>query len=118
MVQREGSTNYSSSADRVIEALNVVLSEKRRGYSYVNVVPNYASSEISVQIKPRWWPLMLTTPMTVTWKPEGSGTQVTARTTSQAYITADVANFYRGYIQDLFEALNRRLRDGAAIKWS
>jgi hypothetical protein len=81
------------------------LGEKRAKYSYVKINISEDGSEINVRIKPKLWPLILSTKSCIKLCGGDANCSVEISICSQWYILGDCFNYYTGYIKDLFDKL-------------
>jgi hypothetical protein len=109
-VIRENSEEFDSTLPSVVDALEHMLSVGQGSYTYKHTESEIDPTRFKTVVTPKLWPLLLTTRMTISVESrQPAVTVVSVRTQSQWYIFGDIANFYRGYIHDLFESLQRSL---------
>ena len=109
-VIREKSEKFNSTLPSVVDALEHILRVGQGTYKYEHTESESDPTRFKTVVTPKLWPLLLTTRMTISIESrQPAVTIVSVRTQSQRYIFGDTANFYRGYIHDFFESLQRSL---------
>ena len=107
-VIRQQSESFECSNDHVIPFIAKVLNGGQSRYSYVNTVID-GTGKVLTQIKPIWWPLLLSTRLEIQIEGDNTRSRVTVATRSQRFIFGDAFNFYRTYIQDLMNSLKKEI---------
>jgi hypothetical protein len=105
-VRRQDIKSFAVSKEQMKVRVLRVLGEKCAKYSYVNINVSEDGSEINVRIKPKLWPLILSTKIFIKLCGEDTNCSVEISTCSQWYISGDCFNCYTGYIKDLFDKLD------------
>ena len=108
-VRRTTAEQYPASKEEVFLALRVVLAGSQDGYRYVETSFFESAGGVSCRVRPKLWPLMMSTALTVQVDEDADGSLVTVETCSQFFIIADVFNFYNKYITDLLFSLGEEL---------
>lgn len=109
-VIREKSEEFESTSRTVVEALEHILRVGQGRYEYQRTEFENGSTRFKTVVTPKRWPPLLSTQMIISIESlEPSVTVVSVRTQSQWYIFGDIADFYGGYIRDVFESLQRSL---------
>ena len=106
-VQRKTSIVVKLTAPDASRIVEQVFSNGQQGYSYVDTVFNDARTSATTTIRPKWWPLLLSTQFSVDIEQRDDGeSTLTARTKSQPFLFGDVFNFYGGYVNDFFSSVH------------
>ncbi len=111
-VERHDTRDFDAELPRVVSALREVLSEGQSWHRYTELQET-DGGVFEARIRPLFWPLVLSTGITITLHDKGSRTTVALETRSQWYIFGDVFNMYRGYIKDIFSSLESKLQGDA-----
>ena len=112
-VERQKSKKFQAPYSRVLGGLRKVLAEGQQTYSYQGTVEGQDGMRITTTVRPRLWPLLLSTRLSIDLDPDSAGTRVSVQTRSQWFIIGDVFDMYRGYIRDLLEAVGDKVAAGA-----
>ncbi len=104
-VKREQTELFDISAQEVMEIIRAILIRGQADYKYENTVESGEAPTFKTIIKPSR-PLLLSTKMQIQIDGMDSKTKVVVETKSQWFIFGDIADFYGGYIRDVFGSIH------------
>jgi len=104
-VKREQMELFDISAQEVMKIIRAILMRGQADYKYENTVESGEALTFKTIIKPSR-PLLLSTKMQIQIEGMDSKTKVVVETKSQWFIFGDIADFYGGYIRDIFGSIH------------
>ena len=110
-VRRENNEVFGKSPELVRQVLGNILAKNRGQYRYHDTTMSANGATFKTTIRPRLWPLVLQTHVSVQLVPlpDGGSTKVVVETKSQSFIFGDVFQLYNGYVQDVLRDLRDEL---------
>jgi hypothetical protein len=108
-VVRERAEVFQAPPEKVVAAVRSTLAGGHASYRYQNTAEENDYFLFHTEVRPNWWPLLLSTELAIRLIPLDSLTKVVVQTRSQSFLFGDVFDCYRGYIRDILGALRSRL---------